>query len=137
MTNNKALAEKFWKAANEGDLETLATLVADDCYFIHSDVSGKEQVVQHFNLDPKPEWDQRIDRMIAEDNVVVVESTWHGKATGPYFDYLLEGKATGKKASRYISVRRKTIIIINNYSDSNDKRAQASLPPQCASMKLA
>ena len=95
--NNKALAAKFWKAANEGDLEILASLVADDCYFIHSDVRGKEQVVQHFNLDPKPDWGQRIGRMIAENNIVVVESIWHGKAAGPYFDYLLEGKSTGKQ----------------------------------------
>jgi len=95
--NNKSLAKKFWKAANEGDLETLATLVADDCYFLHSDVNGKEQVVQHFNPDPKPDWGQRIGRMIAEDNIVVVESVWHGKANGPYFDYLLGEKSTGKQ----------------------------------------
>ena len=97
MTNNKALAEKFLKAANEGDLETLATLVADDCYFRHSDVSGKEQVVQHFKSDPELKWGQRIRRFTAEDNVVVVETTWHGNVAGPYFEYLLGEKITGKK----------------------------------------
>ena len=97
MTNNKALARKFWKAVNEGDLDTLETLVAEDCRLLHSDVSGKEQVVKHFKPDPELNWGQKIRRIIAEDNVVVVETTWHGNATGPYFEYLLGEKTTGKK----------------------------------------
>ena len=95
MTNNKAIAEKFMKAINEGDLDTLETLVADDCRFLHSDVSGKEQVVKHFKPDPELYFGQRVRRLIAEDSVVVVETTWHGNAVGPYFEYLLGEKPTG------------------------------------------
>ena len=97
MTNNKAIAEKFMKAINEGDLDTLRTLVADDCRFLHSDVSGKEQVVKHFKPDPELYFGQRVRRLIAEDSVVVVETTWHGNAVGPYFEYLLGEKPTGKR----------------------------------------
>ena len=96
MTNNKVLAERFWKAANEGDLDTIASIVADDCYFLHSDVSGKEQVVKHFKPEPELKWGQRVSRFTAEDNVVVVESTWHGNVAGPYFEYLLGEIVPGK-----------------------------------------
>jgi ketosteroid isomerase-like protein len=95
--NNKALAKKFMKAINEGDLDTLETLVADDCRILQSDVSGKEHFVQHFKPDPELNFGQSVRRLIAEDNVVVIETTWHGNAVGPYFEYLLDEKPTGKR----------------------------------------
>jgi ketosteroid isomerase-like protein len=97
MTNNKELAVKFWKAANEGDLDILSTLVSDDCRFLHSDVSGKKQVVQHFKPDPQRKGEQRVQRFTADGDVVVVESIWSGNAYGPYFDSLMGKTSSGKR----------------------------------------
>jgi ketosteroid isomerase-like protein len=97
MTNNKELAVKFWKAANEEDLDTLSTLVSDDCRFLHSGVSGKKQVVQHFKQDPQLKGEQRVQRFTADGDVVVVESIWSANAYGRYFDSLIGKTSSGKR----------------------------------------
>jgi steroid delta-isomerase-like uncharacterized protein len=83
MSNNKQVAKAFWKAVNERDWDSFLDYLTPDCEYIYANLKGKQAVLSRFKdgtgIDMN--FHQKVERITAEDDVVVVETTWSGEHT--------------------------------------------------------
>ena len=83
MSNNKQVAEAFWKAVNERDWDSFVDYLTPDCEYVYSNTKGKQAVLSHFKDGGGMDMNfyQNVERITAEDDVAVVETTWSGNHT--------------------------------------------------------
>ena len=83
MNKNKHVAEAFWKAVNERDWDSFLEYLTPDCEYIYSNSKGKQAVLSHFRDGEGVDMNfhQKLERITAEDDVVVVETIWSGDHT--------------------------------------------------------
>lgn len=94
MSNNKQVADALWKAANERDWDSFLDCLTPECEYVHANVKGKQAVLSHFKggggIDMN--FHQKVERIISEDDVVVVETTWSGDHTQDMMGIPASGK---------------------------------------------
>ena len=94
---HKRLVREYLHAFNERDRDALAALLADDVveHGIHEELHGTEEILDFLDahFDTFPDYTGETERIVAEDDVVVVRYAVSGTHTGEYQDVEPTGHA--------------------------------------------